>query len=536
MSAIEESNLVEEIREDRSTRSGISVHSMKSRTSQVAKSHASSLQSVKSERLSIKKHEASLKVKQSFEGDHLKLLQQETEVEQLFRKRRIALQQQLDKEEATFKRQQKEIAMRKDRLARRERLAQLSAIKQVLEEFEDEELGESDSEISFRGMRKEEKSEGMQRFFDSQEKIHPHQSEKTGVHQKTEAISDLSNPWVPPGLDSLVSSLEASVAQITRIAIGQSEVSNQLAATSQLPKIDVPMFSGEPMNYPLWKNAFDCMVDAKPISDSNKLNYLNTYVCGKAKEIVEHYLLLGEDDGYQKARAEIDSRFGNPSALSVAYTRKLCSWPSIESKDASGLRDFSDFLQKVLSAKTKVKNLGILDFPQENAKLVAKLPEYLEDEWREEIESWRETNSPQSYPSFSCFVGFVKKAADRANIPELEPLRLNLSKRAQNENARIFSISGMEDVNSTCPFCDGSHHLESCASFMMKPIAERKLFFFKRMLCFGCALTCEHRGRECMHKRMCRICRGRHLTCLHEDRSKKTEDQGIPDQGANNTK
>ncbi|XP_041460914.1 uncharacterized protein LOC121412065 [Lytechinus variegatus] len=535
MSAMEESNLVEEIREDRSTRSGISVHSMKSRTSQVAKSHASSLQSVKSERLSIKKYEASLKVKQSFEGDHLKLLQQETEVEQLFRKRRIALQQQLDKEEATFKRQQKEIAMRKDRLARRERLAQLSAIKQVLEEFEDEELGESDSEISFRGMRKEEKSEGMQRFFDSQAKIHPHQSEKT-VHQKTEAVSDLSNPWVPTGLDSLVSSLEASVAQITRIAIGQSEVSNQLAATSQLPKIDVPMFSGEPMNYPLWKNAFDCMVDAKPISDSNKLNYLNTYVCGKAKEIVEHYLLLGEDDGYQKARAEIDSRFGNPSALSVAYTRKLCSWPGIESKDASGLRDFSDFLQKVLSAKTKVKNLGILDFPQENAKLVAKLPQYLEDEWREEIDSWRETKSPQSYPSFSCFVGFVKKAADRANIPELEPLRLNLSKRAQNENARIFSISGLEDGNSTCPFCDGNHHLESCASFMMKPIAERKLFFSKRMLCFGCALTCEHRGRECMHKRMCRICRGRHLTCLHEDRSKKTEDQGIPDQGANNTK
>ena len=49
----------------------------------------------------------------------------------------------------------------------------------------------------------------------------------------------------------------------------------------------------------------------------------NQYVNGKPKQVVEHYLLIGKEDAYQKARSVLQERYGNCNVLIAVFINKL---------------------------------------------------------------------------------------------------------------------------------------------------------------------------------------------------------------------
>ena len=198
-----------------------------------------------------------------------------------------------------------------------------------------------------------------------------------------------------------------SMAQMANAILQQNMTTQWLTVSSQLPKLEVSLFNGDPLRYPLWNNAFSSLVDSKPLDAPVKLNYLNSYVTGEPKKVVEHYLLLGTDEAYLKARQLLGRRYGSPSIVSTAFTKRLAAWPRISDRDPAGMTTFADFLEQVVAAKATVDTLGILDYPQENVKMLEKLPVYLERQWREEIDRWQ-THGYRSYPPFTRFVEFVK--------------------------------------------------------------------------------------------------------------------------------
>ena len=182
---------------------------------------------------------------------------------------------------------------------------------------------------------------------------------------------------------------------------------------------------------------------------------LNQYVAGKPKQFVEHYLLIGTDDSYQKARSVLQERYGNCNVVSTAFINKLEKWPKIGPKDASALREFSDMLDKVLAAKNTIPGLYVLDYAKENVKLLSKLL-YLETKWRDAIKQWRHTHGEASYPTFVKFADFIREAAEKANIPELEGLATSSSPRfhrnpklkPDNEKGSSLSTSAKGGGNS----------------------------------------------------------------------------------------
>ena len=198
------------------------------------------------------------------------------------------------------------------------------------------------------------------------------------------------------------SQLERCINKMAEVTNEQSEVFKQLTASSQLPKITVPILSGDPLQYPLWHNAFHALIDSKPLDTDTKLNYLSQYVAGKPRQVVEHYLLLGTDDAYKQAKKLLGERYGNSSVVSSAFT-KLEQWPRIDAKDAASLREFSDFLDKVVAAMKTVPSLGVLDYAKENVKLVEKLPFHLDNKWRDVIQKWRLTHGNRSFPPLTEF-------------------------------------------------------------------------------------------------------------------------------------
>ena len=173
-------------------------------------------------------------------------------------------------------------------------------------------------------------------------------------------------------------SLEKCMDKLTEANLEQSTVSKQLFISGQLPKLTISVFNGDPLQYPVWKSAFNALVDSRPLEADIKLNMLNQYVTGKPKQVVEHYLLIGTEDAYQKARSELQERYGNSNVVSTAFINKLEKWPKIGAKDAIALREFSDLLDKILAAKETIPGLSVLNYAKENIRLLAKLPYYLE--------------------------------------------------------------------------------------------------------------------------------------------------------------
>ena len=174
-------------------------------------------------------------------------------------------------------------------------------------------------------------------------------------------------------------SLEKCMDKLTEANLEQSTVSKQLFISGQLPKLTISVFNGDPLQYPVWKSAFNALVDSRPLEADIKLNMLNQYVTGKPKQVVEHYLLIGTEDAYQKAQVP-NCRKGmeNSNVVSTAFINKLEKWPKIGAKDAIALREFSDLLDKILAAKETIPGLSVLNYAKENIRLLAKLPYYLE--------------------------------------------------------------------------------------------------------------------------------------------------------------
>lgn len=113
---------------------------------------------------------------------------------------------------------------------------------------------------------------------------------------------------------------------LTEANLDQSTVSKQLFVSGQRLKITIPIFSGDSLKFPVWKSAFNALVDSRPMEADIKLNILNQYVAGKPKQVVEHYLLIGTEDAYQKAKSELQERYGNCNVVSTAFISKLEKW------------------------------------------------------------------------------------------------------------------------------------------------------------------------------------------------------------------
>ena len=303
-------------------------------------------------------------------------------------------------------------------------------------------------------------------------------------------------------LDKIASTLEVCMSNIAKTnsnlveaSLKQARATDQLALSSQMPKISVPVFTGDPLEYPIWNNTFYALVDSKQMDVQSKMNLLSQYVSGKPKQVVDYYILIGTNEAYHKARQLLHERYGNQNVVSTAFINKLDSWPKVNPRDPYSIRVFSDFLLKVVAAKKTIQSLDVLDFAKENVKLLEKLPYGLQNKWRDQVSYWKSREGPDRYPPFTRFSVFVKEAADNACIPELESMyktRLSLDTESTKPRKKFAattfttSVSDKEDPvgNATdikiensenkrnCLFCKENHTLDLCKKFTEKPLLQ----------------------------------------------------------------
>ncbi|KAI2666545.1 Defensin-like protein 68 [Labeo rohita] len=141
------------------------------------------------------------------------------------------------------------------------------------------------------------------------------------------------------------------------------------------------------------------------------------YVSGPVSKDLEGIFLRTDDEAYHDAWEKLNCLYGQPFAIQRAFSERLADWPKIRSKDAIGLRNFSDLLSACENAMPHVKGLQILNDYQENQKLVQKLPDWVASRWNRQVTQALSQN--QEFPDCKEFCAFVDY--ESGNFIDLPP-------------------------------------------------------------------------------------------------------------------
>lgn len=156
---------------------------------------------------------------------------------------------------------------------------------------------------------------------------------------------------------------------------------HQSALSLTLPKQEVPIFSGDPIQYCGFVKAFECLIESKTSSNSERLYYLVQYTRGEVQELMRSYLAMDPDEGYPEA-CKILKRYGESYRIATAYVDRVTKSPAVKAEDSKGLQKLSTLLA---SCKNTLKSIGYgskIENPDSLRGVVERLPYNLTKRWR----------------------------------------------------------------------------------------------------------------------------------------------------------
>ena len=311
----------------------------------------------------------------------------------------------------------------------------------------------------------------------------------------------------------------------------QQDPLHQLVAAMTLPHPEIPKFNGNPMEYSTFMMAFTSRIESRTSNNADRLYFLDQLLEGEAKDVIGGCLHMEPFLGYIEAKSILQREYGDPYKIATSYTKKVLSWPII--KHDTDLKCFSIFLTKCRNAMLNIPDMGVLNHIPNLQAIVSKLPNYLQNKWRDNVNKLR--YNEQRLANFQDLSHFVHRESETANDPVFGKQALttcnqsssstgiNPSHRGKSplkyDNSSSFAVNSTHDNNMNsrpinCKLCNQSHDLDRCSEFLDKSIEDRRSFLKDKNLCFAC-FGWNHTSRGCLRKRTCNKCGKKHPTSLH---------------------
>ena len=156
---------------------------------------------------------------------------------------------------------------------------------------------------------------------------------KTKPEKEPDALKDEENlPKDTEGKDAIV--------DLTKSGLVRS------AVVSSLPKINLPVFHGDPCEWPNWYGMFKALVHDQRLTKTQKMIYLKASVRGSAEKAIAGMFFTGTM--YEEAIKELTHRFGNPELISRSLINKLLELPALKDDSTLSLRTFVDNLHNIV--------------------------------------------------------------------------------------------------------------------------------------------------------------------------------------------
>ncbi|XP_039548042.1 uncharacterized protein LOC120493481 [Pimephales promelas] len=332
-------------------------------------------------------------------------------------------------------------------------------------------------------------------------------------------------------------------SQIITVLEKQNEITALLVqqqSLSLLPKRDIQIFDGDPLQYHTFMRSFEHSIEEKADNPKDCLYFLEQYIRGHPRDLVRSCQHMAPDRGYAKAKALLQEHFGNAQKIAAAYMEKALSWTPIKSEDVKSLQAYSLFLRGCCNAMDDVEYMEELNMPTTMLTIVKRLPYKYRDRWRTVACELQERSGQRA--KFIDIVDFIERQVRIASDPlfgdiqdtpsttankDARKSRFESSSRAKGSSfattvatveRKVESGTKVKEDRSAgmkaCIFCGGEHTLDLCRQLEKRVHNEKITFLKKHGVCFGC-LCIGHMSRDCRKRLSCKVCSLKHPTALH---------------------
>ncbi|KXJ69602.1 hypothetical protein RP20_CCG026464 [Aedes albopictus] len=308
---------------------------------------------------------------------------------------------------------------------------------------------------------------------------------------------------------------------------------SQLAARQVMPR-DLPIFAGDPEDWPIFYSSFQNSTEVCGYSDAENLSRLQRCLRGTALESVRSRLLL--PSSVDSVIATLRMLFGRPEILINALLKRVRSSPAPKADNLKSIVDYGLAVQNLIDHMIVSQQQDHLNNPLLLNELVEKLPTNFKLQWS----SFKQEQSNVNLATFNNFVSnLVFLASDllvtsdsyqanlKGNRPEKQKEKLFVHAQepvsAYDEEERKSEMCAPDRSTNGCSYCDEtSHHISNCQSFKSLPVDARWKSVRSKNLCRTCLVP--HRRWPCRSKKECGLegCRARHHQLLHAQHMEQT--------------
>ena len=316
-------------------------------------------------------------------------------------------------------------------------------------------------------------------------------------------------PSVPDARDLYTSSESQFMNhRLPPMPTGGYHVNTQQFATSRLPKLSLPTFSGDPLTWQSFWDSFSAAIHSNhSISGVQKFTYLKAQLQGDAARAIDGLPL--SDHNYLQSIELLQNRFGQPHKLINAHMQALMNMASPTSS-LSSLRIFYDSIESHIRG---LRSLGKSEHSYGDL-LVPVIMARLTPEVRRNLA--REHSSSQ-------WVLSDLLAALQKEIRILESGLHDFSSSTSSKSSTTAALQvGARDKRepssarttkrkvTSCVFCKGPHPTYSCETVTDH---QKRVDVVKRdNLCFNC--LSHHKVSQCQSRFRCKKCGKKHHTTL----------------------
>ena len=106
-----------------------------------------------------------------------------------------------------------------------------------------------------------------------------------------------------------------------RITKGETNLQSTPAFVKLLPCLELPRFSGDPLEWPQFISPFKCLVHDQPLTDTKRMTYLQRALVVNAKKAIEGKRNHGYL--YKAALTELEEQFGNEELVAGAFVKTV---------------------------------------------------------------------------------------------------------------------------------------------------------------------------------------------------------------------